>query len=117
MNALRNSPGQATLKHKVWCATKANFINFTTRRSEAVGGSHESRRSSNAQKTARVDFCGCAKIECQVRGWRVLFNPHRLVYLNALSSVHTHITIDLSVACYTYGCGIQNLLPCPLTDS
>ena len=52
---------QATLKHKVWCATKANFIKFTTRRSEAVGCSHESRRSSNAQKTARVDFCGYAK--------------------------------------------------------
>lgn len=47
---------QATLKHKVWWATKANFINFTTRRSEAVGCSHESRRSSNAQKTARADF-------------------------------------------------------------
>ncbi len=54
-------PRQATLKHKVWLATKANFIKFTTRRSEVVGGSHERRESSNAQKTARVDFSGHPK--------------------------------------------------------
>lgn len=47
---------EATLKHEVWFASQANFIKFTTRRSEALRRSHERRGSSHALKTARVDF-------------------------------------------------------------
>lgn len=36
---------QATLKQKVWLATKTNFIKFTTRRCEAAGRSQETGES------------------------------------------------------------------------
>lgn len=48
---------QETLKHKVWLPAKANFIKFTTRRSEATGNSHGGRCSSNAQSTKLLFFC------------------------------------------------------------
>lgn len=64
MSKCTESPStQATLKHKVRLPAKANFIKFTTRRSEATGHSHGRRRSSNAQR-AKLIFLDMWKFWC-----------------------------------------------------